>query len=143
MSTATELVLDEVEKVVAAVTGIRQAQSSPNETQNTGLWAVIYVPKARIKIGPTGTRRNLDAICIDICKTRTWLPNDMDALVPLIDLVGYALVAEVSPGGDLFNRTIQTFDGVDVILLPKVEYAEVTCIGYRFTMTGVKTLIDL
>lgn len=143
MTQAWESVLAQVQTVVAAVSGISQAQWQPGETQNTNLFTVIYVQHDIAKVGPVGTRRGLSTICVDALKTRTWLPNDMAAIVPLLDLIPLALIAEVSPGGGLFGKTIQTFGTVDITLLPKVEYAEVPLIGYRFAMKDVKVLIDL
>lgn len=140
---AIQSALTEIETVVAGVSGIQQAQSNPSETQNTALFAVIYVPKDNIAVAPIGTRRSLFTVNIDVLKTRTWLPNDMLALLPLLDTIPAALVGQVAQNGGLFGATIQTFGRVDVTFLPKVEYADVPYIGYRFAMVDTKILVNL
>lgn len=136
-------VLAQVTTVVLTVSGIAQASATPGETQNTELFAIPYVNHGVIGIAPVGTKRDLFDVAVDVLKTRTWLPNDIAALLPLLDTIPAALVAEVSSGGGLFGGTIQTFERIEFTLLPSVEYASVTYIGYRFMMKNAKILVDL
>ncbi len=136
--------LDAVTQVVAvvrAVTGIQQADVNPAENQSTALFAVPYVSRGVVKMAPVGARADLFDITFDVLKVRTWLPNDMAALWPLLDLIPSALQAQIAPGGAMFGGKVQTFKEVQFILLPKVEYADTPLIGYRFTMVDSKILV--
>jgi hypothetical protein len=140
-----EKAISEIAYVVSNVPGIKQAPAQPSETQNEYPFAAIYLATGTLGLGPTGTHKSLYNIAIDVLTNRMDLPNDLSILHPFIDLITSALDAEVSnsedglPGG-CFNGTISTFESVSISFLPKVDYAGVQMIGYRFLMNNVKIL---
>lgn len=142
MTQPIEAAIYAISQVVAGVSGIVQAPNYPNETQSYGPFALTYFQNGTAEGGPIGTRRNLINISIDVLIFRDNLPAALATLTPLIDLVTFALMAEVSGSGQRFTNTISTFDKISIQLLPMVEYAGKNTIGYRFTMMNVKLLVS-
>lgn len=126
--------------VVAGISGIKQAPTNPNETQNDFPFAVGYLATGNLGAGAIGTRKSLYNIVIDLLTRRMDLAADLAALDPYIDSIPAALIAEVSDGGDRFSNTISTFDEITMQFIPMVEYAGVQMIGYRFILNQVKIL---
>lgn len=128
-----------IASVIAGVSGIHQAPTNPNETQNDFPVAIIYLQRGKLSTGPTGTRKSLYNINIDVMTPMLDINNDLAILDPFIDSVTAALLAEISGNGDKLSGTISTFDDVDINYVA-YSYAGVPCRGYRFTMNNVKIL---
>jgi len=126
--------------VVAGVTGIAQAPTNPNETQNIFPVAAIYLSSGNLGAGAIGTRKSLYNVVIDVLTNRIDLAHDLTILDAFIDTIPAALLAEISDGGDRFSNTISTFDQITMQFLPTVDYAGVQLIGYRFILNNAKIL---
>jgi hypothetical protein len=134
----------QIASVIAAVSGIHQAPTNPNETQNDFPFASIYLSTGNLGAGAEGTRKSLYNIVIDVLTNRIDLAHDLAIIDPFIDSIPAALIAQVSnisggPGAR-FGNTISTFDEITMQFLPDANYAGVPCIGYRFIMSNVKIL---
>lgn len=130
----------QIMNVIAGLTGIHQAPTNPNETQNDFPFAVCYYASGNLGAGPTGTRKSLHNIVIDLLTNRMNLPADLEILDPFIDSIPLALIQQVSGNGQRFSNTISTFGEITIQFIPSVEYAGVQCIGYRFILNDVKIL---
>lgn len=128
--------------VISGVTGINQAPTNPNETQNIFPFALVYLSTGTLVLGAVGTRKSLYNIAIDVVTNRMNLPDDLAILTPFVDTIPAALEAQVSGAGARFTSTISTFDSITVQFLPEFKYDGVQCIGYRFVMNNVKILSD-
>lgn len=129
--------------VVDSVAGVNLSPTYPQETMNESPFAVTYLVNGEIDIGPIGTRKNLVNIAVDLLIPRRDISTDMETLLPFVDSIPAALVGEISTGGDVFSGTIDTFEMLMIEFIPSVEYGGVQMIGYRFTMTNVKILVEL
>lgn len=143
MTQAIEAAVTQVAAVVGAVSGIRQAPTYPNETQNVDPFAVTFFLDGRIEAGAIGTKRTLVNIRVDLLIPKVDLPRDLATLTPLVDTVSLALVGEVSGTGARFANTISTFEGLRITYLADVDYAGVPMRGYSFVMENVKILVSL
>lgn len=143
MTQAIEAALAQISSVVGAVSGIRQAPTYPNETQNIDPFAVTFLVDGQIHAGPIGTKRDLLNVRVDVLLPKVDLPRDLATLTPLVDTVSLALVGEVSGSGQRFGNTISTFDTLRITYLPDVDYAGVPMRGYSFVMENVKILVSL
>jgi len=132
-----------VATVVDAVSGIRTATSEPRESQSVDPFAVVFLFSGEFGTSPIGTKRSLTTVAIDVLKVRRDLPRDLATINPFIDSVTTGLISEIADGGGRFSNTIQTFGDIKVMLLPRVDYAGVEMIGYRFLMENVKILVNL
>lgn len=130
----------QIMNVIANVAGIHQAPTNPNETQNDFPFAVGYLASGNLGAGPTGTRKSLYNIVIDLLTRRINLPDDLALLDPFIDSIPLALIQEISGSGQRFSSTISTFDEITMQFIPSVDYAGVQMIGYHFIMNNVKIL---
>ena len=137
-----EKALTQIAYVISNVAGIHQAPERPGETQNDYPFAAIYLTTGNLGLGAIGTRKSLYNIAIDVLTARLDLARDLEILNPFLDTVVDALVAEVSDDGGKFENTISTFDEITMQFIPRVDYAGVQMIGYRFVMSNVKILHD-
>jgi hypothetical protein len=143
MSEAVELAIAAIATVVSGVSGIRQAPTYPNETQNVDPFAVTYFVDGRLECGAVGTKRDLININVDLLIPKNDLARDLAILTPFIDTISAALVGQVSGTGARFNNTISTFDTLRIKYMGDVDYAGVPMRGYSFTMENVKILVSL
>lgn len=149
MSEAVELAIAAIATVVSGVSGIRQAPTYPNETQNVDPFAVTYVVDGRLEAGAIGTKRNLLNINVDVLIPQTDLARDLAKLTPFIDTISAALVGQVSGTGGRFGNTISTFDTLRYKYIGNVQYGDsasyagVPMRGYSFTMENVKILVSM
>lgn len=132
--------LIEIAAVVANIPGIKSAYPYPQEQQNEYPFVSIYVTSGNKAMGAIGTRKSLSNINLDLTTNRLNLAADMEILIPFLDTLPAALEAEISGTGARFNGTISTFEQVNYLFVPALEYSKIPCIAYRFTMTNVKIL---
>lgn len=143
MTQPIESAITQIAAVVGAVSGIRQAPTFPNETQNVDPFAVTYFLDGQINAGPIGTKRDLINIRVDVLIPKVDLARDMATLTPLVDTVSLVLIGEVSGSGQRFGNTISTFDTLRISFMSDVDYAGVPMRGYSFTLENVKILISM
>lgn len=132
--------LIEIANVVINVPGIKSAYPYPQDQQNEYPFVSIYVSSGSKGGGAIGTRKSLSNINLDLTTNRMNLAANMEILVPFLDTLPDALVAEISEDGTRFDGTISTFEITNYIFVPALEYSKIPCIAYRFTMMNVKIL---
>ncbi len=151
MTQALENAISEVVNVLRTVSPFDQPNQvpvNPPSMMSYTTFAITYPYTGRIDIGPTGTRRALHNIAIDVLTKDTDLARSMERLKPLVDTVPDALIREVSfdsdgdPGG-LFNQSISTFGAFTYNWIPLTDYGGVPVIGYHLMMEDVKILVNL
>jgi len=125
--------------VVAGVSGIAQAPTNPNDTQNVYPFVAGYLSTANVGGGAIGTNKALYNISLDLLTKMNDLASDLALLDPFIDSIPAALEVEITTG-DRFGATISTFDSITIQFIPGVEYDGVPCRGYRFILNNVKIL---
>ena len=129
--------------VVSGVSGIKSAPAYPHEQMTESPFAITYLVNNEINIGPVGSKKSLASIAVDVLTVRRDIALDLAILLPLVDTISAALVSEMTPSGDIFSGTIDTFERLLVEFIPSIDYAGVNMIGYRFVMEGVKLLVSL
>lgn len=143
MTQPIENVLLQVSTVVGAVSGIVGAPQYPPENITYDPFAVTYLMNGTVGGGAVGTKRDLITVVIDVLIPKRVLDQDLAVLVPLIDPVTHALLAQISSGGSKFASSIDTFDEITLTFLPKVEYGAIEMTGYRFAMQKVRIQVAL
>jgi hypothetical protein len=129
--------------VVRNVPGIRQTHGYPPDSVNAFPVVVVYPGSGTYNAGPVGTRMGLHDITIDLLipAQQATLDRDFVTLVPLVDTIPAALLAEVSgDNAGRFGNTIDTFGRIEYTFLPSVQYAADPLRGYRFVIRQVKIL---
>ena len=134
-------------RTVSPFTNSNQVPVNPPETQSYTMFAITYPFSGVIDLGPTGTRKSLHSIAVDVLRKRVDLARDIEALKPLIDTVPLALIRQVSYDSDSnpgqqFNQSISTFARLSYTWL-QTDYAGVSVVGYHFLMEDVKILVNL
>lgn len=141
-----------VQTVVSAIPGISQTLYPPTDQLNYNPAAIVYPVQGDLDNMPTGTRRDLFSINVEILMPigQQKLDDALRTLIPFLDSIAAALQAQVSNTsgnvGARFpdtngNATISAFSGTHFTFLPNVDYAGVPMRGYRFTMKDVKILV--
>lgn len=128
--------------VVAGVSGIGAAPSTPEDNINERVFALTYPMTGMLDIGPIGTRGELWNIAVDLLTPHSNTSQNLTALIPILVLVTTALNNETVSGGDFFGGAIDTFGNLRVEFLPFYVYSGVDCIGYRVTLEDVKLMIN-
>lgn len=136
-------VVAEVAEVVAAVSGITAAPANPSENLGRGVFALTYLMTSTTEISETGTMQHLAMVAVDILTPRTDLDRDLARLLPIVDLVDTALIAEITTVAAFFDGAIDTFENLRWEFLPAYPYSGIECIGYRAMLENVKQKINL
>ena len=148
MTQPIEDALSQIKTVLLSVSGIQQVMYPP-ETINTSVFAIVYPEKGNVGIfaagetalGTIGNRAAFHRICIDVLTTRTDILQNLTAMIPFVDTVPAALLAQAAPSGTMFNGKITTFGAIDYEWFnPRIAAVQYT--GYHFTMNDVKILIQ-
>lgn len=142
----------EIVKVLRTVSpftnGNNQVPLNPPTMMSYSTFAVVYPFTGTMDTGPTGSRKYLHNIAIDVLTKNMDLARAIETMKPLIDTVPTALIREVSydsdgdPGGQ-FNNNISTFASLTYQFIPQGDYGGVPVIGYHFAMNDVKILVNL
>jgi hypothetical protein len=136
--------VSEVAEVVASVTGVNAAPSTPQENINERVFALTYLMSNFVEISETGTKQNLANIAVDLLTPNSpSLEAAISTLLPLVDSVSTALITEVTDVTKFFDGSIDTFEDLRVEFIPFYPYSGVDCIAYRFTLENVKQKIGL
>lgn len=130
-----------VATVVAGVSGIRQSHDLAPDNPNAWPTAIVYPQNGNFAAAPIGYKKALHNITIDVLvpEQTTQLARQMETLTGLVDLIGAALLSEVSGSGARFSGSIDVFEQVEYSFLI-TNLAGVPCRGYRFTLRNVKIL---
>lgn len=139
---ALETAISEIVNVLRTVEGVKNVPINPPETQPYETFIVVYPFSGSYNIGPIGDRKGLHQISVDVLVKRTDIAKNISTLKPLIDLVSYALIYQVSTGGTIFNNSISTFSSL-TYNWTSTDYGGVPVVGYHFTMIDVKIQVEL
>jgi hypothetical protein len=135
--------VSEVAEVIASVSGITAAPASPSENIGRGVFALTYLMTSTTEISETGTMQHLATVAIDILTPRTDLDRNIDALLPIVDLVDTALITEITTINRFFDGSIDTYEILRWEFLPLYPYSGIECVGYRVMLEGIKQKINL
>jgi hypothetical protein len=139
----TQTAIAAVAAVIDGITGIEDAPTYPPETTGLTIFAVTYLTRSEVNIGPVGTRKQLANISIDLLKVRSDIALDLEVLLPYTDSIPNALLTEMSYSGDRFSNSMETFEKLTTEFMPLYVYGSVQMVGYRFTMENCKLLVAL
>jgi len=112
-------------------------------------FGLVYAFNGTYTMGsPTGTKRGMHNIAIDILTKEIDIARVIAKMKPFIDTVSMAFGREISydsdgsPGGQ-FNGSIETFSTLDYSWIPQTDYAGIQVIGLHFIMNNTKILVNL
>jgi hypothetical protein len=134
--------------ILRNVSGIDNVPLNPPSVMSYSTFGLVYPSSGNLVATPTGTRRGLHNIAIDVLTKDTDIARAIGRLRPLIDSVPSPLIAEVSyasngtPGGQ-FSNTIETFEEVTYAWIPLTDYAGIPVVGLHFVMTNAKVMVNL
>lgn len=150
MSQPAESAISEIVNVLRTVDGIKNVPLNPPTVMSYDTFGLVYPSTGRFTTGaPSGTKRGLHNIAIDVLTTNIDMARTFARMKPFIDTVSMALAREISYDsngnpGDQFNNTIETFDDLDYSWVPVgTDYGGVQVTGLHFIMTDVKILVPL
>lgn len=150
MSEAAESAISEIVNVLRTVDGINQVPLNPPSVVSVETFGLVYPGNGKYTAGaPTGTKRGLHNISVDILTKNIDPARCIAKMKPFIDTVSTALgkqIAYDSDGnpGPQFNHTIETFDDLDYnMILTPADYGGVPVLGIHFVMNQVKILVNL
>jgi hypothetical protein len=123
--------LTQVTTVLKTVSGIEKVAINPPETANNDLMIITYAELGVVHNSPVGQRDG--DIAILLLRRRIDLATDFSVLRPFIDTIPTALKAEVDPGGNRFNNSIQVFTNTQW-KYETLDYAGVQWACYHYTM---------
>jgi len=134
-------------RTVSPFTQPNQVPVNPTSVQSYSTFAITYPFSGGIDTGPTGSRKMLHNIAVDVLTKEIDIARAIAPVKPLIDTVSDALLREVSYDsdgnpGDRFNNSISTFARVSYSWVQS-DYGGVPVIGYHFLMEDVKILVNL
>src|SRR5678815_191969 len=139
---ALDNAINEIVTVLRAVDGLQSVPFNPTEQMSYSTFGIVYPFSGTFNIGPIGTRKGLHSIAVDILTKRTDIAKNFQTLRPLIDLVSYAILYQMSDGSRIFNQSIDTFNEL-TYQWTSSDYGGVPIVGYHFLMTDVKILVNI
>jgi hypothetical protein len=148
MTQALDPCITEVVNILRNVDGIKNVPLNPPALVNYDTFAIVYPSSGNFVATPTGTRRGLHNIAIDVLTKDLDIARSIARLRPLIDSVPLLLIAQVSFDsngnvGQQFNNTIETFEEVTYNWIPLTDYGGVPVVGLHFAMTNAKVMVNL
>src|SRR5690349_18989596 len=114
---ALEFVCSEVVNVLRTVDGIDQVPLNPTSVQSCTTFGLVYPNSGTTEATPTGTRRSMHVIAIDLLTKNIDIARAMAQLKPFVDTVSLACLQQVSydsdgnPGSQ-FNGSMETFGSI-------------------------------
>lgn len=148
MAQSLDACITAVVEILRNVSGIDNVPLNPPSVVSYATFGLVYPSSGNFVATPTGTRRGLHNISIDVLTKDTDIARSIARLRPLIDSVPIPLIAQVSYDsngtvGAQFNSTIETFEEVTYAWIPLTDYAGVPVVGLHFVMTNAKVMVNL
>ena len=148
MTQGLDNVITEIVGILRNVSGIDSVPLNPPSVVSYATFGLVYPSSGNIVATPTGSRRSLHNIAIDVLTKDIDIARSIATLRPLIDLVPIPLIAQVSYDsagnvGAQFNHTIETFEEITYNWIPLTDYAGIPVLGLHFMMTNAKVLVNL
>ena len=149
MAQAAESAISEIITVLRTVDGIDNVPLNPPSVMSYSTFGLVYPFTGSFTMGaPTGTKRALHNIAIDVLTKNIDIARVIREMKPYIDTVSMAFGRQISydsdsnPGSQ-FNGSIETFSTLDYSWIPPTEYGGVAVVGLHFIMNNVKILVNL
>lgn len=148
MAQSLDTCITAVVGILRNVSGIDNVPLNPPSVMSYATFGLVYPSSGNFVATPTGTRRGLHTIAIDVLTKDTDIARAIARLRPLIDSVPAPLIAEVSYAsngavGGQFSNTIETFEEVTYTWIPLTDYAGIPVVGLHFAMTNAKVMVNL
>lgn len=150
MTQPAESAIEEIITVLRTVDGIENVPLNPPSVMSYKTFGLVYPANGTYTAGaPTGTKRGLHNISIDILTVNIDPARCIAQMKPFLDTVSMALSRQVSydsdgNAGGQFNHSIETFVNLDyTMVLTPADYGGVPVLGIHFTMNQAKILTDL
>lgn len=130
-----ESVVEELQGVVADISGIRAAPVYPPDAMSVYPFAVCYARSGVYQIGPPEVMTGLHTVVIEVHVARKDLARDVAGVIGYADAVPAAIFAALADGTLTSTLTIATIR----YEFGPLGWAGVDTLGYRFYLEGVKT----
>ena len=149
MTEAADNAITEIVNVLRTVNGIKNVPLNPGSVMSYATFGLVYPFNGSYAMGaPTGTKRGLHNIAIDVLTKNTDFARCIAEMKPYIDTVSMAFGRQISYDaagnpGPQFNGTIETFSTLDYSWVPISDFGGVPVIGLHFVMNQVKILVNL
>lgn len=124
--------IDGVIDIIAGVSGIKSAPSSPPETLNIFPIAIVVPSAGTWEFGPVGEKKGLHNIVVMVHVARKDLPKDVASSRGFGDTIADALMSDPTLGG-----TVSTFERISYEF-GDMEWGGVLTLGWRFVIQNVK-----
>lgn len=124
--------IDQIQDVTGAVTGIRKAPDDPPESFNAFPVAVCHPRAGLYRVD--SMRTGLHDLALWILVARKDLPRDVSTSLPYGDSISQAILDAYTDG------ELDEIDAMGLIryTFGEVEWGGLKCIGWSFTIEGVK-----
>jgi hypothetical protein len=150
MTQPAEGAIAEIINVLKTVSGVQNVPLNPPSVMSYKTFGLVYPGSGNYNFGsPTGTKRGLHNISVDILTVNMDIARCIAEMKPYIDTVALALGRQVSYDSDgnpgqQFNASIETFESLDYLWVPAgTDYGGVQVVGLHFTLNQVKILTSL
>jgi hypothetical protein len=131
-------IVQAVQDIVSAVSGIREAPDYPPEQLGDFPFAVAFPGEGVHSFGVVGERLFLGNIILEIHVSRVDLPFAVENVIGFGDTIPNALMKFiVTAGGQCLNGTADTFENITQTF-GQLNWGETQTLGWRFTLTNVK-----
>jgi hypothetical protein len=140
--------INQIVAVLRTVSGIENVPLNPPSVMSYTTFGLVYPSTGTFDANPTGTKKGLHNIAIDILSRDMDKANVINKIKPFIDSVSLALLRQISYDvsgnpGQRFGDTISTFEDVTYSFIPEADYGGVPVTGYHFSMNNTKLLTSL
>jgi hypothetical protein len=125
-------VVQAIQDVVGAVTGIRAAPDYPPDSLGNLPAAITYAREGFINTGPFGIAESLHNIVIEIHFQNSDLPKAVKTAMPYVDSIPAALTAN-----PWLANTCETFSRISYAF-GAMEWGGIQTTGIRFVIEGIK-----
>jgi hypothetical protein len=131
---ALQDVIDQVQAVVRAVSGMVKAPDEPPDQLNQFPFAVCYAGTGDLHIGPPEVMHGMHTLVLEVHVARRDLTRDVQRAMPFVDTVPAALFAAYAAG------TLTALDAMGHIRYEfrPLGWGGVATLGFRFWIDGVK-----
>lgn len=123
-------------RYVRALPGVRDAPDYPPEELGNYPFALGYVGGGVWKFGPTGVKKGLHTIVVELHVARKDLSKDIKSAMVFSDSIPNLLMSKLL-NDNKWNNTIDTFEQI-TYTFGSLGWNEVATIGFRFRVEGIK-----
>lgn len=143
-----ESAINQIVAVLRTVSGLESVPLNPPSVMSYATFGLVYPSTGTIDASPTGTKKSLHNLAIDILTKDMDKARTIERIKPFVDSVPVALIRQISYDtngnpGQRFGNTIQTFEDIFYNFIPDADYGGVAVCGYHFSMNNTKILVNL